>query len=112
MLEPFSVAWPKEQIDQLRQRIRAYEFPKIIGADDWRFGCKPSFLRDLCRYWINGFDADAAAAVLNRYPQFRTRIDDIDLHFIHVVGEAQGKRPLLLVHGWPGSIFEFWLLPR
>lgn len=108
MLEPFSVIWPTAQIDQVRQRIRAYEFPKTIGADDWRFGCKPGFLRDLCAYWVDGFDAEAAAATLNRYPHFRTRIDDLDLHFVHVVGEAQGKRPLLLVHGWPGSVFEFW----
>ncbi len=57
---------------------------------------------------MDGYDFAAAVEDLNGYPQFLTRIDGVDVHFLHVVGEAQGKRPLLLVHGWPGPVFEFW----
>lgn len=79
------------------------------GVDDgWRFGCDPAFLRDLCAYWVDGFDVAACAAELNRFPQEMHEVEGLDLHVVHLVGEAQGRRPLLLVHGWPGSIYEFW----
>ncbi|MFC6744742.1 epoxide hydrolase family protein [Methylobacterium persicinum] len=74
----------------------------------WRYGCDPDFLAGLCAHWLDGFDHDAAAAELNRFPQFLARIEDLDIHVVHVVGEAEGRRPLLLTHGWPGSVYEFW----
>ncbi len=108
-VEPFELAWPEPDLEQLRARIRAFEIPSSPSdPDDWQFGCPPAFLRELCRHWLDGFDTGAALATLNRYPQFRTTIDGERIHFLHVVGEAEGRRPLLLVHGWPGSVFEFW----
>ncbi len=108
-IKAFEVEWPAPALDQLRDRIRAFEFPfSPAEPGDWRFGCPPDVLRRLCGYWADGFDFAAAAAQLNRFAQFTTQIDGIDVHFLHVVGEAEGKRPLLLVHGWPGSVFEFW----
>ena len=105
----FKVEWPEQKLDQLRARVRTLAVPPSpAGSDDWRFGCAPDVLRRVCRHWADGYDFAAALDELNRYPQFLTQIDGTDVHFLHLVGEAQGKRPLLLVHGWPGSVFEFW----
>ncbi len=107
-MQPFTVAWDDAALAALRARIRAYPFPPALAAPDWAHGCDPGFLRDLCAYWADGFDAQAAAADLNRFPQIVTEIEGTRIHAVHVVGEAQGRRPLLLVHGWPGSTYEFW----
>jgi pimeloyl-ACP methyl ester carboxylesterase len=107
-MTPFSVAWSDAALDGLRARIRAYRFPNAPEDAGWRYGCDPAFLRALCAYWADGFDMRGAEALLNRYPQVTHRVEGIDLHAMHVVGEAGGRRPLLLTHGWPGSVFEFW----
>ncbi len=108
-IEAFKVVWHAQELDKLRDRVRAFDFPDSLAkADEWQVGCPPDILRRLCRHWADGYDAAAAVDDLNKYPQFRTRIDGIDVHFLHIVGEAQGRRPLLLVHGWPGSVYEFW----
>jgi len=65
-------------------------------------------LTDIQAHWLEQYDWRAAEAELNAYPQFMAAIDGLDIHFVHVVGEAGGKRPLLLTHGWPGSVYEFW----
>lgn len=108
-IQAFAIEWPQQAIDSLRARVRAYNFPTLpAAADAWQFGCSLDVLRRVCHHWTDGYDFAAAVHDLNRYPQFLTRIDGVDVHFLHVVGESQGKRPLLLVHGWPGSVFEFW----
>jgi len=107
-MESFTVTWDAEKLTHVRARVRDYRFPLAPENAGWRYGCDPAFLRALCDYWLDRFDAQAAARELNRFPQFRTRIEDLDIHFIHLVGEAQGRRPLLLTHGWPGSVYEFW----
>ncbi|MCL4133198.1 UNVERIFIED_CONTAM: hypothetical protein GTU68_008926 [Idotea baltica] len=65
-------------------------------------------LKDIQTHWLTQYDWRAAEADLNKYPQYKANIDGLDIHFVHVVGEAGGKRPLIITHGWPGSIFEFW----
>ena len=108
LAEPLHVVWDPVAVERLRDQVRAYVPPRAPEDAGWRYGCDPVFLQKLCAYWADGFDVPAAAANLNRYPQVMVRVEDIDLHAIHVVGEAQGRRPLLLTHGWPGSIYEFW----
>ena len=90
------------------ERVRAYRFPPAPTGGGWTYGCDADFLKRLCVHWTDGYDWRAAMATLNRYPQFTARIEDFDIHFLHVVGEAGGKRPLIITHGWPGSHFEFW----
>jgi pimeloyl-ACP methyl ester carboxylesterase len=107
--KPFAVDWSEAAVNAVLDRVRAYPFaPAPLALDGWNYGCDAGFLRDLTAYWADGFDWRAAVAALNRFPQFTARVEDFDLHFLHVVGEAQGKRPLLLSHGWPGSHYEFW----
>ena len=105
----FKVEWSSQQIADIRARLADYPWPPIAHVDDgWAYGCDPKYLKTLCDHWQDRFDYSAAQALLNRYPQFTVPIEDFDMHFVHVVGEAGGKRPLLLSHGWPGSHFEFW----
>ncbi|MBB5163216.1 epoxide hydrolase family protein [Mycobacterium sp. AZCC_0083] len=107
-MQPFTVAWDEADLRRLRQRVRDYRFPVAPENAGWRYGCDPEFLRRLCAYWVDGFDVRAAEAKLNRFPQVLHRVENIDIHAVHVVGEAGCQRPLLLTHGWPGSVFEFW----
>jgi len=89
--------------------VRAYPWPIAPEGDNgWAYGCDAAFLKSLCAYWADGYDWRGAQAELNRFPQHLARVEDFDLHFVHVVSEAPGQRPLLISHGWPGSHYEFW----
>lgn len=108
-IKPFKVRWSKAAVKTVLKQVSAYPFPVAPAVEDgWGYGCDAGFLKDLCAYWTGDFDWRAAVAELNKVPQYTVQIEDFDIHFVHVVGEAGGKRPLLLSHGWPGSHFEFW----
>ncbi|WP_338665050.1 epoxide hydrolase family protein [Pararoseomonas sp. SCSIO 73927] len=104
---PFEVRWDPAALAHLKDRLRATPLPRQPRDAGWKYGCDPDFLSALRDHWLEGYDADAAAAALNRHPQITARVEDLDIHAYHVVGEAGGKRPLLLTHGWPGSVLEF-----
>jgi pimeloyl-ACP methyl ester carboxylesterase len=107
--KPFAVAWHAAQVGKVLEQVRSYPWPPAPEvADGWAYGCDAGYLRRLCEHWLEGYDWRAAVQELNRYPQFTARIEDFDIHFVHVVGEAEGRRPLILSHGWPGSHYEFW----
>jgi microsomal epoxide hydrolase len=107
--KPFEVAWTEAQVEAVMARVRDYPWPPTPAVPDgWAYGCDGAWLKDLCDHWTQRYDWRAAMADLNRFPQFTARVEDYDLHFLHVVGEAGGKRPLLITHGWPGSHYEFW----
>jgi microsomal epoxide hydrolase len=106
---PFQVDWKPTDVEAVMDRIRAYPWPPQPAVPDgWAYGCDGAWLRELCAHWTNRYDWRAAMADLNRFDQFTARVEDYDIHFLHVVGEADGKRPLILTHGWPGSHYEFW----
>jgi pimeloyl-ACP methyl ester carboxylesterase len=109
-LKPFSIQIPQAKLDAVRKRVEAFQWPEVPtdeGADDWSRGASTTWLKGLQDFWLNTYDWRAVEADLNRLPQFQVTIDGQDLHFLHIVGEAGGRRPLLLSHGWPGSVFEF-----
>jgi microsomal epoxide hydrolase len=109
MPTPFEVRWSEPEVEAVLAQVRAYPWPIAPEVEDgWAYGCDGTWLKSLCAYWVDGFDWRAAVADLNRFPQFTAKVGDFDLHYLHVVGEAGGKRPLLITHGWPGSHFEFW----
>lgn len=108
-IKPFEVQWTGAEVEAVLERVRAYPWPPTPAvADGWAYGTDAAWLRDLCAHWTERYDWRAAVAELNRFPQFTARVEDYDIHFLHVVGEAGGKRPLLITHGWPGSHYEFW----
>jgi len=105
---PYKVQWDDQVVAHVLARVAAYPFPPAPESGGWSYGCDANYLKALCAHWTEGYDWRAAQAELNRYPQFTARVEDFDLHFVHVIGEAQGRRPLLITHGWPGSHYEFW----
>ncbi|HEY8572115.1 epoxide hydrolase family protein [Phenylobacterium sp.] len=109
MIKPFEVRWDEPQVQAVLDRVRDYPWPPQPDVSDgWAYGCDGAYLKSLCEHWTERYDWRAAVADLNRFPQFTARVEDFDLHFVHVVGEAQGRRPLIVTHGWPGSHYEFW----
>jgi pimeloyl-ACP methyl ester carboxylesterase len=106
-LQQFRTEFAPEQIDDLRERLRRTRWPEQETVDDWSQGVPLAYLQDLCRYWADSYDFDAAAARLNAHPQFRVGIDGLDIHFLHVRSPHEGALPLVLTHGWPGSLVEF-----
>jgi hypothetical protein len=105
---PFRVDIPQTVIEHILSRVRETRFPDRLDANDWRYGANWDYMKSLARYWTSRFDWRAAEANLNRYPQFLSRVGDFNIHFYHVKGRGPKKPiPLILTHGWPGSVFEF-----
>ena len=104
---PFTLHVPDADIADLRDRLARTRFPDQAPGDAWAYGTDVAYLRELTEYWRNDFDWRAEEAALNAFPQFRVPLDGIDLHYLHVPGVGPDPMPLLLLHGWPGSVFEF-----
>ena len=111
--EPFTLRVSDEAIADLRERLARTRFPDLAPGTAWAYGTDVAYMRDLLPYWRDQFDWRAAEARLNEFPQFKAPVAGIDLHFLHVPGQAPNPCPLLLLHGWPGSVFEFLeIIPR
>jgi len=105
--EPFRIDVPDATLVDLRRRLAATRWPESTGPDDWAGGVPVAEVRALADYWRDGFDWRAQERRLNELPQFRVRIDDYDLHFVHVRGRGPDPLPLILTNGWPSSIHEY-----
>jgi pimeloyl-ACP methyl ester carboxylesterase len=105
-IRPFTVEIPQEQIDALRRRIEATRWPTTELVKDGSQGVQIGFLRELARYWAEEYDFGRLEARLNALPQSTTEIDGLDIHFIHVRSPHEDALPLIITHGWPGSIVE------
>jgi microsomal epoxide hydrolase len=107
-IKPFEVRISDPEIDDLKSRLSRTRWPDQIDGTDWEYGTNLDFLVDFCRYWQDDFDWEGFHARTNAFPQFVAHIDDQQIHFIHARSAEPGARPLLLSHGWPGSVAEFW----
>jgi pimeloyl-ACP methyl ester carboxylesterase len=105
-IQPFSVAIPEEQLVELRQRIAATRWPEKETVGDSSQGVQLATMQNLARYWATEYDWRKGEAKLNAFPQFITEIDGLDIHFIHVRSTHDDALPLIVTHGWPGSVFE------
>jgi pimeloyl-ACP methyl ester carboxylesterase len=105
-IKPFTVDIPEEALDDLRRRIKATRLPTKELVDDRSQGVQLDTMRALARYWLTDYDWRTLEAKLNALPQFTTEIDGVDIHFIHVKSQHENALPLVLTHGWPGSIIE------
>jgi pimeloyl-ACP methyl ester carboxylesterase len=112
-IEPFRIQIDDAVLDDLRRRLAQTRLPDQIEGTGWEYGLPSDYLRELVAYWRDRYDWRAQEARLNELPQFRTRIDGQSIHFVHARSPHAGALPLLLVHGWPGSVVEFQdVIPR
>src|ERR671919_3058955 len=105
-VRPFHVDVPEEELVELRRRIEATRWPSKELVEDRSQGVQLATLRELARYWETDYDWRMAEAKLNALPQFMTEIDGVDIHFIHVKSDHENALPLIMTHGWPGSVIE------
>ncbi|MFH5227473.1 epoxide hydrolase family protein [Antrihabitans spumae] len=106
-IRPYRIEIPQADLDDLAARLDATRWPEDPVGADWSYGIPVGYLRDLAGYWRHEYDWRAEEAKLNSVPQFLTEIDGFDVHFIHVRSPEPEALPLVLTHGWPGSIVEF-----
>lgn len=106
-IEPFEIHVPDDVLADLHERLARARFPDQLEGVGWEYGTDLAVLRALCEYWRDKFDWRAQESALNRLPQFRTEIDGLRFHFVHVRSPEANALPLVISHGWPGSIFEF-----
>ena len=105
-IRDFKVDVPVEALDELRRRIQATRWPSKELVPDRSQGVQLATLQELARFWTSEYDWRTAEAKLNVFPQFKTRIDGLDIHFIHVRSKHENALPLIMTHGWPGSVIE------
>jgi pimeloyl-ACP methyl ester carboxylesterase len=105
-IRTFRIDIADERIDDLRRRIAATRWPSKELVEDRSQGVQLATTKELARYWTEDYDFGRVAARLNALPQFTTEIDGVDVHFIHVRSRHQGALPLIMTHGWPGSVME------
>src|ERR1700749_2577172 len=105
-IRPFRVEAPDEAIADLRRRITATRWPSRELVADRSQGVQLATITELARYWATDYDCRAFEARLNALPQLKTEIDGVDVHFVHVRSPHAGAMPLIITHGWPGSIIE------
>lgn len=106
-IQPYRIHVPPAQLDDLRLRLTRTRWPEGEPVPDWSQGVPLDAVTALCRYWLEEYDWRATEKRLNQIPQFRTRIDGLPIHFLHVRSLRPGATPLVLTHGWPGSFLEF-----
>jgi epoxide hydrolase len=106
-IRPYRISVPQADIDDLRERLARTRWVPDLPGTGWERGVPTSYLRELAAYWAGGFDWRTHESALNAYPQFITTIDGADVHFLHVRSAEPGATPLMLLHGWPGSVVEF-----
>jgi pimeloyl-ACP methyl ester carboxylesterase len=106
-IQPFRIQATDAELEDLRTRLRATRWPDREVVQDWSQGIPLAYVQEVCRYWAEEYDWRAREARLNEFPQFRTTIDGLGIHFLHVRSPHPEAMPLVMTHGWPGSIVEF-----
>ena len=110
-MKPFKIDVPEDRLDRICRRVREFEWHEMPRGDGlegtWAYGANLEFMKELCSYWVESYDWRTWEKALNRFPQFIATVDGLDLHFYLEEGSGPAPKPLILSHGWPGSIFEF-----
>src|SRR5262249_39440906 len=105
-IRPFHVKFPEAELADLRRRINATRWPERETVPDQTQGVQLATMQKLARYWGTDYDWRKGEAKLKAHPQFMTEIDGLDIHFIHVRSKHENALPLIVTHGWPGSVIE------
>jgi epoxide hydrolase len=106
-IKPFRISVADDVIDDLKSRLRHTRWPEAELVEDWSQGVPLGWIQEICRYWAEEYDWRTRETRLNRFPQFMTEVDGLGVHFLHVRSPHRGAMPLIVTHGWPGSIVEF-----
>ena len=106
-IRPFTIDVPQAELDDLARRLADTRWPEPETVDDWSQGIPLAYVQELAGYWADGYDWPARQARMNRFDHFVTEIDGLDIHFIHQRSPHPDAFPLLITHGWPGSVVEF-----
>ena len=106
-IRPFRIHVSEDDLEDLRRRLARTRWPDELPGVGWRYGVPVSYLKELAEYWRTSYDWRKYEAVLNAFPQFTTQIDGANVHFMHVRSTEPDALPLIITHGWPGSIVEF-----
>src|ERR1700722_9615056 len=106
-IDPFVIAIPQGEIDDLRERLARTRWPDALPSIGWEYGIPLDYVKELVDYWRMEYAWRVHEARLNQFPHFRTPVDDANVHFMHVRSPESRAFPLLMTHGWPGSIVEF-----
>lgn len=107
-IKNFQINVSQEILEDLQQRLQRTRWTEEPANADWSYGTNPAYLKELVNYWQSGYNWKKQEAELNQFPQFTTDIDGIEIHFIHVKGNGENRKPLLLIHGWPDSFYRFY----
>lgn len=107
LVREFRIAIPQDQLDDLKQRLANTRWPEEETVPDWRQGAPLSAVKSLCDYWLHHYDWRRCESRLNGFPQYQTEIDGLDIHFLHIRSPHADALPLIITHGWPGSVVEF-----
>ena len=105
--KPFRIDVPEETLDSIRKKVIAFPWHEMPDDGGWEYGTNLNYMKEFCDYWVNGFDWRKQETRLNQFTHFKSPIDGIDIHFIYEKGSGANPKPLILSHGWPGSIVEF-----
>jgi len=107
MIEPFRINIPSQIIENIYDKIKKYPWKEMPNIDGWDHGTNLSYIKEISQYWIKDFNWKKHEANINKFSNFKTKVEDIDIHFIKEKGSGPNPTPLLIMHGWPGSIVEF-----
>ena len=106
-IRPFKLNIPQSELTELKNRLTSARWPESETVDDWTQGVPLAYHKEFCDYWATKYDWYRTQERLNRYGQYKTLIDDLDIHFLHVKSSHENATPIIITHGWPGSIMEF-----
>jgi microsomal epoxide hydrolase len=107
-VSPYQFYVPDEELARILERVSHYPWHEMPDDGGWEYGTNMDYLKELCAYWVDGFDWRAQEDRINSFPSFKANVDGIDMHFIHEKGSGSNPTPLLISHGWPGSVAEFY----
>ena len=107
-IKKFNIEIPQSKLDDLQQRLTLTRWPEKETPDDWTQGIPLLYMKEIHDYWLNDYDWRKHEKEINRFPQFLTTINELDVHFIHFKSPYKNAKPLIITHGWPGSVVEFF----
>jgi pimeloyl-ACP methyl ester carboxylesterase len=107
MIKPFKIDIPDIELQEIYNKVKNYPWHEMPDEGGWNYGTNLDYMKEVANYWVKDFDWRKYEIEINKFSNFKTNVDNIDIHFIHEKGSGSNPTPLLLMHGWPGSIVEF-----